>query len=80
MSAPLPATLVRWCCEGKSCGNTELYIDPDQAEVGPGESSLPVLYTVRRRSNDDVYGPRLATEAVIRAWIAATAGNVNPVV
>jgi len=77
MSA-LPESLERWCCRGKSCGNTQLYITSEQPTVGPGEAPLPTLYTVRRRSNDDVYGIAGATEAAVLAWIEETRDEVNP--
>lgn len=61
MKTILPPTLKAPCCPGKSCGNTQLYLD---GTLQDGE----LLYVYKRKSNDDFYSEPLP-EPEMREWI-----------
>lgn len=57
--AELPQRIIRQCCQGKSCGGTDLYLKRTDDEHGP-------FYGYYRGSNDEAHGPggRTAAELV----------------
>lgn len=68
----LPETIKRWCCQGKSCGNTTLeLVDNDSPE------GWPALYDYVRVSNGDSYAG-WRTEDEMKAWLTDTQDQVNP--
>ena len=68
---PLPETITRWCCEGKSCGNTTLKLIGYRAEDGS------MFYDYVRVSTGATYTWSFKTEEDMRAWLAETEGNMN---
>lgn len=69
----LPKTIKRWCCQGKSCGNTNLKL----VEFD-GPADYPPLYNYVRASNDNPYDGGWMTEEEIRQWLEETKNNLNP--
>lgn len=76
--AHIPETLTRWCCQGKSCGNTTLYLDRIDAITGNDEDKPPALYAYRRQSNDNMYSDWWRTEAAMLLWLEETQDHLNP--
>lgn len=76
--ATFPATLKRACCLGKSCRNTELYLDKIDAITFMDEPQPPTLYAYRRQSNDDIYSVWWRTEAAMELWLGETQNDINP--
>jgi hypothetical protein len=70
----LPKTIKRWCCQGKSCGNTELQLVTHHFDYSDVDMHMYV-----RASNGMPYGDGTwrRTENM-RQWLKFTENNVNP--
>lgn len=52
--AELPLWIIRQCCQGKTCGGTDLYLSSENTPAG-------AYYGYRRGSNHDWHGPASST-------------------
>jgi hypothetical protein len=67
----LPKTITRWCCPGKSCGNTTLYLVDNESPAG-----WPPLYDYVRGNGNSYTGWRSEDET--RAWLEESREQVKP--
>lgn len=67
----LPEQVQRWCCPGKSCGNTTLYLVDNDSPPG-----WPPLYDYVRSNGTSYMG--WADEQATLAWLDRTKDNLNP--
>lgn len=67
----LPQTIKRWCCRGKSCGNTTLHLVDNDSPAG-----WPPLYDYVRDNGNSYAGWH--TEEEMGAWLEDTKDQLNP--
>ena len=70
----LPKTIKRWCCEGKSCGNTELELVTHHFDYSDTDMHMYV-----RKNNGQPYADTgwLRTDRMWK-WLEFTKNNINP--
>jgi len=76
-SSRIPRHIERPCCPGKSCGNTQLWLDVIEPLSAWGERDIPALFAYRRCSNDEMYSGEYRTEAAMVHWLAASGITVD---
>jgi hypothetical protein len=72
MSYVFPSTIERWCCPGKSCGNTELKL-----VVEPSVDGTINYYEYVRVSNGDSYSGVLMSETQMIRWLEETKDHIQ---